>query len=155
MDQTPDVTAPDSQADLPVQMRVRREKRERILRSGRDAYPVEVGRTHTLSQVREAWGHLETGEETTDVVVVAGRIIFIRNTGKLAFATLQEGAGTRLQVMLSVAEVGEEACLGGRTSWTSATMCPSGAGSFPAVAENCRFLPATGSWHPRRSAPSP
>ncbi len=112
MDQTPDVTAPDSQADLPVQMRVRREKRERILRSGRDAYPVEVGRTHTLSQVREAWGHLETGEETTDVVVVAGRIIFIRNTGKLAFATLQEGAGTRLQVMLSVAEVGEEALSG-------------------------------------------
>ena len=103
------MTAPDSQADLPVQMQVRREKRERILASGREAYPVEVGRTHTLAQVREEWGHLETGEETTDVVGVAGRIIFIRNTGKLAFATLQEGVGTRLQVMLSLAEVGEQA----------------------------------------------
>ena len=38
-----------------------------------------------------------------------GRVVFVRNTGKLAFATLQEGPGTRLQVMLSLAEVGEEA----------------------------------------------
>ena len=36
-------------------------------------------------------------------------MVFVRNTGKLAFATLQEGIGTRLQVMLSLAEVGEEA----------------------------------------------
>ena len=108
MTETPDMTAPDSQVDLPVQMQVRREKRQQILVSGREAYPVEVGRTHTLARVREEWGHLETGEETTDVVGVAGRIIFIRNTGKLAFATLQEGAGTRLQVMLSLAEVGED-----------------------------------------------
>ena len=35
-------------------------------------------------------------------------MVFIRTTGKLAFATLQEGVGTRLQVMLSLAEVGEE-----------------------------------------------
>ena len=59
--------------------------------------------------MREQWGHLEQGEETQDVVGVAGRVVFIRNTGKLAFATLQEGIGTRLQVMLSLAEVGEEA----------------------------------------------
>ena len=95
--------------DLPEQMRVRHEKRERLLSAGKQAYPVAVGRTHTLEQVREQWGHLQTGEETQDVVGVAGRVIFIRNTGKLCFATLQEGAGTRLQVMLSLAEVGEEA----------------------------------------------
>ena len=45
------------------------------------------------------------------MVWVAGRVVFIRNTGKLCFATLQEGlsladSGTRLQVMLSLAEVG-------------------------------------------------
>jgi lysyl-tRNA synthetase class 2 len=94
--------------DVPEQMRVRRDKRQRLLESGRDAYPVEVGRTHTLQQVREQWGHLETGEETQDVVRVAGRVVFVRNTGKLCFATLQEGIGTRLQVMVSLAEVGEE-----------------------------------------------
>jgi len=90
-------------------MKVRRAKRAELLESGRDAYPVTVARTHTLAEVREQWGHLETGEETQDVVGVAGRVIFVRNTGKLCFATLQEGAGTRLQVMLSLAEVGEEA----------------------------------------------
>ena len=89
-------------------MRVRREKRDRILASGAQAYPVSVPRSHSLAEVRDGWGHLEQGEETQDVVGVAGRVVFIRNTGKLAFATLQEGVGTRLQVMLSLAEVGED-----------------------------------------------
>lgn len=92
------------------QSMVRREKRERLLAEGKLAYAIEVGRTHTLAEVREAYeDKLEAGEETQDVVTVAGRVMFVRNTGKLAFATLQEGVGTRLQVMLSLAEVGEEA----------------------------------------------
>ena len=70
---------------------------------------MHVDRTHTLQDVREGWAHLETGEETDDVVRVAGRVVFVRNTGKLCFATLQEGVGTRLQVMLSLGEVGEQA----------------------------------------------
>ncbi|GAB2865407.1 lysine--tRNA ligase [Myroides odoratimimus subsp. xuanwuensis] len=103
-------TEPETpEQDLPAQMQVRREKRERLLQQGTPAYPVAVPRTHTLAEVREQWGHLESGEETQDEVGVAGRVIFVRNTGKLAFATLQEGIGTRLQVMLSLAEVGEEA----------------------------------------------
>lgn len=100
-------TTPD--LDLPDQMRVRRAKREQLLADGKQAYPIGVPRTHSLAEVREKWGHLETGEETQDVVGVAGRVMFVRNTGKLCFATLQEGLGTRLQVMLSLAEVGEEA----------------------------------------------
>ena len=99
----------DAAVDVPEQMKVRQDKRDRLLAAGREPYPVWVPRTHTLSEVREQWGHLETGEETDDIVAVAGRVVFIRNTGKLAFATLQEGIGTRLQVMLSLAEVGEEA----------------------------------------------
>jgi lysyl-tRNA synthetase class 2 len=94
--------------DLPDQMRVRRAKRARLLDEGRQPYPVVLPRTHTLAEVRERWGHLQAGEETQDVVGVAGRVVFVRNTGKLCFATLQEGIGTRLQVMLSLAEVGEE-----------------------------------------------
>ena len=97
-----------AQDDLPEQLTVRREKRARILSAGREAYPVVSPRTHTLAQVRQRWGHLEAGAETDEVVTVAGRVMFIRNTGKLAFAALQEGIGTRLQVMLSLAEVGEE-----------------------------------------------
>jgi len=94
--------------ELPEQMRIRREKRDRLLADGTQAYPVGITRTHSLAEVNDAWAHLETGEETQDVVTVAGRVMFVRNTGKLAFAALQEGVGTRLQMMLSLAEVGEE-----------------------------------------------
>ncbi|RII43352.1 lysine--tRNA ligase [Galactobacter valiniphilus] len=87
-------------------------KRAEIIAAGGQAYPVGVPRTHSLLQVRELWEHLAPGEETEDVVGVVARVVFQRNTGKLCFATLQEGgpegAGTRLQVMLSLAEVGQE-----------------------------------------------
>ena len=97
-----------TEPDLDEQRQVRRAKRERMLAAGTAPYPAKVARTHTLAEVREQYDHLEAGEETDDVVGVAGRVIFVRNTGKLCFATLQEGIGTRLQVMISLAEVGEE-----------------------------------------------
>jgi lysyl-tRNA synthetase class 2 len=100
-------TAPD--ADLPEQIAVRRGKRQAMIDAGVDPYPVQVPVTHGLAQVREQWAHLETGEETQDVVGVSGRVVFVRNTGKLCFASLQAGDGTRLQAMISLAEVGEEA----------------------------------------------
>src|SRR4029450_3720470 len=94
-------------------MQVRLGKRARLLAEGREPYPVAVPRTHSLAAVRKQWGHLALGDETDDVVGVAGRVVFVRNTGKLCFATLQEGlaaehSGVRLQVMISLAEVGEE-----------------------------------------------
>ena len=95
-------------SDLPEQMQVRRGKRDRILDAGRQAYPVSVPRTHTIAQVRAEHPDLELGAETDDVVGVAGRVVFLRNTGKLCFVTLQDGEGVRLQVMLSLAAVGAE-----------------------------------------------
>ena len=95
--------------DLPEQMRVRREKRARLLAEGTEPYPVKLPRTHTLRQVRDAYPDLEADTATGDVVAVAGRVLFIRNSGKLCFATLREGDGTELQVMLSRDKVGEEA----------------------------------------------
>ena len=59
-------------------------------------------------QVRAAYPDLAAGTETDDRVGVTGRVIFVRNTGKLCFATLREGA-VELQVMLSRDEVGEQA----------------------------------------------
>ena len=110
------------------QQRIRREKRQKLLDAGVEPYPAEVDRTTSLKDLRvkyqavaEGEGdgvtRLEPGQETGDVVSVAGRIMFQRNTGKLCFATLQEGDGTQLQVMLSLAEVGEEAL----ASWKADT----------------------------------
>ena len=95
--------------DLPEQFLIRRDKRERLAAEGRDPYPVEVPRTHTLSQIRAAYPDLPADSTTGDIVGVAGRVMFVRNSGKLCFATLQEGDGTQLQVMLSLAGVGQEA----------------------------------------------
>jgi len=94
---------------LPEQMKVRLDKRRRVLESGGEAYPVVVDRTHSLAEVRAAHATLQPGEESDDVVGVAGRVVFVRNTGRLCFAMLQEGDGTRLQAMISRAGVGEEA----------------------------------------------
>ncbi|MFF5990873.1 lysine--tRNA ligase [Prauserella flavalba] len=100
---------PTSEDDLPEQMRVRRDKRDRILASGVEPYPVEVRRTHTLAEVRAAHPGLPADTQTGEQVGVTGRVMFMRNTGKLCFATLREGDGTELQAMLSLAKVGEEA----------------------------------------------
>lgn len=97
--------APD---DTPEQLRIRREKRARLLESGREAYPVSVDRTHSLAEVRAAHPDLAPDTHTGERVGVAGRVIFLRNTGKLCFATLQDGDGTQLQAMISLAGVGEE-----------------------------------------------
>lgn len=101
-------THTDPATDVPEQVRVRSAKREQMLAEGIDPYPPHVPVTHTIRQVREQWGHLQTGEETQDEVGIAGRVVFVRNTGKLCFASLQAGDGTRLQVMLSLAEVGSD-----------------------------------------------
>lgn len=101
--------APTTPADdLPEQLRVRREKRDRMLAEGVEPYPVSVPRTHTIAQVRSEHPDLEPGEETADEVGIAGRVVFLRNTGKLCFATLQDGDGNRLQAMLSLAGIGED-----------------------------------------------
>jgi len=98
----------DHEDDVPEQIRVRREKRQRLLDSGREPYPVRVPRTHTIPQVRAAYPDLEPDTATGDIVAIAGRVIFVRNTGKLCFATLRAGDGTEIQAMISLDKVGEE-----------------------------------------------
>jgi lysyl-tRNA synthetase class 2 len=99
---------PEADADVPEQFRIRRDKRARLLAEGRDPYPVAIERTHTLAEVRAAHPDLETDTATDDVVGISGRVIFARNSGKLCFATLQDGDGTNLQVMISLDKVGQE-----------------------------------------------
>lgn len=104
-----------SEAEVFEQKRVRLEKREKLnLHAGADlaggAYPVAVPVTTTIAAVRATWGHLEAAPDSPsgETVGVAGRVVFQRNTGKLCFASLQAGDGTRIQAMVSLAEVGEE-----------------------------------------------
>jgi len=93
--------------DLPEQMRVRREKLERLAAAGAEGYPVGYARTTTLGDLREKYGELAPDTFTGDVVGVTGRVVLNRVTGKLTFATLRDGTGDA-QVMLSLDKVGEE-----------------------------------------------
>ncbi|SCL40082.1 lysyl-tRNA synthetase, class II [Micromonospora pallida] len=98
----------DPADDLPEQMKVRREKRDRMLADGVEPYPVGYPRTSTLAAVREKYADLPTDTATGDTVSLTGRVIFVRNTGKLCFATLRDGDGTELQAMFSLDRVGPE-----------------------------------------------
>lgn len=95
--------------DLPEQMRVRREKRARMLEAGIEAYPISVPVTHSIGEVRAQFGHLEAGDETGILVGVSGRVMFVRDTGRLCFATLRAGDGTEIQAMLSEKTIGADA----------------------------------------------
>ncbi len=104
---TDQTAAPEELDELPEQLRIRRAKRDELLEAGVEPYPVTVPRTHTLGEIREAYAELPTDTATGDVVSVTGRVMFVRNTGKLCFATLQDN-GVQLQAMLSLDKVGPQ-----------------------------------------------
>lgn len=107
------VAVPDAaDDDTPEQVRVRHGKRERLIAEGTSPYPSEVPHTHSLAQVRLGWPDLAPGEESDDVVSVAGRVMYVRDAGRLAFVTLQDGDGTRLQAMLSQGALGAASLAG-------------------------------------------
>ncbi len=89
------------------QKAVRLAKRDR-LNEGPGAYPVSVPVTDTIPAVRERFAGLEADATTGVTVGLAGRVVHLRNTGKLCFASIQSGDGSRIQAMVSLAEVGEE-----------------------------------------------
>ncbi len=97
--------------DVPEQVRIRREKYDRLLAAGTPPYPLGAPRTTSLAEVRARYADLETDSASGDVVSITGRVVLSRVGGKLCFATLQEGAGpetAQLQVMVSLDGVGEE-----------------------------------------------
>jgi lysyl-tRNA synthetase class 2 len=86
----------------------RRVKLARLQAAGIEAFPVGFRRSHTLAEVRRGWEEaLEPGQESDDVVRVAGRIVLKRAMGRLAFWTLRHD-GAELQVMLSARELGAD-----------------------------------------------
>jgi lysyl-tRNA synthetase class 2 len=97
---------PTAYDDLPEQMRVRREKLDRLRASGVDPYPVGFPRTSTIADLRAAYPDLPPGAASGERVGIVGRVMLSRVTGKLCFATLRDGTGD-MQVMLALNHVGE------------------------------------------------
>ncbi|HEY4267860.1 MAG TPA: amino acid--tRNA ligase-related protein, partial [Galbitalea sp.] len=105
----PDASAVElSEEEVSQQKAVRLAKRDRLNELGLGAYVVGVPITDTIGAVRTTFASLDIDEKSGETVALAGRIVFLRNTGKLCFATIQAGDGDRIQAMISLAEVGEE-----------------------------------------------
>ena len=99
-------------AEITEQKAVRLAKRDRLIGAattpGGGAYPVSVPVTDTIPSVRTRFGGLEPDAVTGVTAGLAGRVVHLRNTGKLCFASLQSGDGSRIQAMVSLGEVGAE-----------------------------------------------
>ncbi|HJB64232.1 MAG TPA: lysine--tRNA ligase [Candidatus Microbacterium pullistercoris] len=112
MTDTPAEHAATEEDDVFEQKSVRMAKRARLIDESASAadgpYPVSVAVTTTIPAIRAEYGDLEAGAETGVMAGVAGRIVFSRNTGKLCFASLQAGDGSRIQAMVSLAKVGDD-----------------------------------------------
>ncbi len=96
-----------TEQDLPEQVRIRREKYDRLLAAGTPPYALGYARTTSIADVRGRHPDLEADVATGEVVGITGRVLLSRTGGKLCFATLTEGEA-QLQVMISLDGVGEE-----------------------------------------------
>lgn len=74
---------------------------------GTNPYPYRFDRTHTLAELRALHGGLEAGTETEFEVAIAGRVMLMRDSGKLIFATMRDRDG-EVQLFVSKAVVGDE-----------------------------------------------
>ncbi|HET7705965.1 MAG TPA: lysine--tRNA ligase [Thermoanaerobaculia bacterium] len=93
-EQTPPPEVPESEL-----IRVRREKLERIVALGYDAFPTKARTDTTVAQVVKEFGG-KTAQELEAAaprVAIAGRIMAVREFGKTAFLVLSEGT-ERIQV---------------------------------------------------------
>jgi lysyl-tRNA synthetase class 2 len=74
---------------------------------GVDPYPVEFTRSHTLDQLRVWDEQIEPGGTSEDVVRVGGRVVLLRDQGRLIFATARDGTG-EIQFFVSEGDLGAE-----------------------------------------------
>ncbi|MBV9665818.1 MAG: lysine--tRNA ligase, partial [Actinobacteria bacterium] len=61
--------------------------------------PYRFERTHSAADLHARFDDLEAGAETGEIVRVAGRVMLLRDQGKLAFGTLQDSSG-RVQLFV-------------------------------------------------------
>lgn len=101
----PDVERTEIEDD-PIE--VRRNKRAALIAAGKNPYGSRFEYSHHARDLEEAYADLEDGASTEDVVKVSGRIMAIRNQGKIAFVVIRDLTGD-IQLFCRVNVLGEEA----------------------------------------------
>ena len=70
-------------------------------------YPYRFDRSDRAADLQERYADLEPGAETGTETTVAGRLMNVRDMGRLAFGVLQDASG-RIQLFVSKAVLGDE-----------------------------------------------
>jgi lysyl-tRNA synthetase class 2 len=104
IDAEPDPTG----SGLAAEKAKRLDKIDALRSAGTNPYPYRFDRSHSLAQLRHEFGALEAGTETDQRVDVTGRIMLMRDSGKLVFATVRDRDG-EVQLFVSKAVLGDEA----------------------------------------------
>lgn len=98
-------TAGGSKAHDDPLVAARIEKHQRVVEAG--GYPYRFDRTDLASELHERYANLEPGAETGVESTVAGRLMNVRDMGKLAFGVLQDVSG-RIQLFVSASVLGAD-----------------------------------------------
>jgi len=75
--------------------------------AGGNPYPYRFDRSCTLAELRAQHGALEPGTETEIDVAIAGRVMLMRDSGKLIFATVRD-RDDEVQLFVSKAVIGDD-----------------------------------------------
>ena len=99
--------APDDAADLQSHplTRARLVKYRSAIEDG--GFPYTFSRTDTAGDLKDRYASLEPGENSGDVVTIAGRLMNVRLMGKLAFAVVSDVSGT-IQLFVDKRGLGDE-----------------------------------------------
>lgn len=84
---------PDRHAAGGDPLAARRLKLRQLRDSGEDAYRSRFDVTHRSAGLAETYAGLGAGEDTADVVAVAGRLVARRDQGKVAFLVIRDSSG--------------------------------------------------------------
>ena len=106
-DDAPEATDALSGSGLAAEKAKRLQKLADLRHGGTNPYPYRFDRSHTLAELRTAHGGLEPGTETEVQVAVAGRIMLMRDSGKLVFATVRD-RDDDVQLFVSKAVIGDD-----------------------------------------------
>ena len=85
----------------------RKKKIEELKKLGVDPYPHKYEPKDYSIEIREKHSKLKENQKTKDKVKIAGRVMTIRDLGKLIFATVQDSKG-RIQIILQKEETKKE-----------------------------------------------
>jgi lysyl-tRNA synthetase class 2 len=81
-------------AVLPVEAETRREKARKLAALGQGPYALGFEPSHRNAALQAQYADLANGQEASDLVAVAGRVMTRRVMGKLAFFTLADESGS-------------------------------------------------------------